>query len=236
MSTKRIAFIGTRDLTRISAEALTVFKNLAQTSARKDWTLCTGAAQGADQFAAMHALEAGGSVELYLPWDRYEEAWVRQILVDYQGRVYARTYLPDVDEDWTQSVYQYHPNAQSLTQGAFKLHARNYGTIEGCKSVVALPKMTERNPENGGTGQGIRIARGLGIKLYNLAEVGTLAALKQGYSSGETPPAAVIHDQMPGYGWMSNFYPAPIQMFEQVFPTALPGWRISPRHPSSYGR
>ena len=42
--------------------------------------------------------------------------------------------------------------------------ARNYGVVEGCALVVALPLVKD----NGGTGQGIRIARALNIPLIQM--------------------------------------------------------------------
>ena len=66
--------------------------------------------------------------------------------------------------DWTQSVYDHHPAGKYLKAGVFCLHARNYGIVAPAQAVIALP----RPPEEGGTAQGMRVGRALGLPVFNL--------------------------------------------------------------------
>lgn len=121
----------------------------------------TGAAYGIDQ-KAMEAT-GGKNLAVYLPWASYN-----RVLIPAGADIVV--YSPVIHTSWTFSVMQYHPSGNRLSPTVIRLHARNYGIVHDCKAVIALPN--ERG--EGGTGQGIRIARGLGIKILQ-ANKGTVS-------------------------------------------------------------
>lgn len=120
----------------------------------------TGAANGIDE-KAMQGTQ-GRNLAVYLPWASYN----RNII---PGGASIIVYSPKLHEDWTLSVKRYHNAYSRLTRGAIALHARNYGIVKGTKAVIAFPD----NRGEGGTGQGIRIAKALGIQLIQ-ANRGTI--------------------------------------------------------------
>ena len=116
-------------------------------------TVRTGGAYGIDQ----NAMEGsrGKNLEVYLPWASYNRD-----IIPPTARVVV--FDPAVHTDWSASVGLYHPAANRLGRGAFSLHARNYGIVHGVKACIAFPDTSG----GGGTGQGIRICKGLNIPVY----------------------------------------------------------------------
>lgn len=142
------AIIGTRDPDEAQVQIAT---NLAWViSWVKNCIVKTGAAIGIDQ-KAMNGTQ-GKNLHVYLPWKNYN----LQIIPPSS---LMTTYDPKIHRHWADSVNKYHPAPDRLSHGAFLLHARNYGIIEDCKGVIALPGADGA----GGTGQGIRIANALNI-------------------------------------------------------------------------
>jgi hypothetical protein len=162
--TSRIAFIGTRDLPAVPPAALDAYRQAALAAAARGATVVTGAAQGADQLAATLAISLGGRVHLVLPWEAYEYHWVRWALA-HPG-VTRAVYDPPEHAAWTESVFAHHPAGRKLAPGALALHARNFGIVSGADLVIALSK--DCAGRHGGTAQGLRVARALGIPAYNL--------------------------------------------------------------------
>lgn len=144
------AIIGTREP---DEEQKTVALNLACAIAIiGGHRVHTGAAYGIDQ-KAMEGT-SGKNLTVFLPWASYNRGIIPP------GATIV-VYDPTIHAHWARSVATYHPAPRNLTCGAFALHARNYGIIEGCAGVIALP-----GPDGGGgTGQGIRIARALKIPI-----------------------------------------------------------------------
>lgn len=175
MSRKQIAFIGTREPNRLPREWVALYDRAVRYAAAQRFVIRTGAAVGADQQAASIAMANGAAVHLCLPWRGYEEEWVSSLssLVDW--RVTFDTYAPSKHPEWAASVHEYHPRPDALSRGAFALHARNYGIVQPARIVVALPS---QKPGGGGTGQGMRIAAGLGIRLFDLSQDSGRAALE----------------------------------------------------------
>jgi len=157
--------VGTRELTTVSPTSIRVFQLAARTAARLGITVKTGAAKGADQLAAEEVLAGGGRVILVLPWGSYEYLWVEKMYYSYPGNVQDITFDERVHATWLQSVESLHPAPATLGRAERKLHARNYGAVEGSEVVVALPTP----PERGGTSQAMRIGRYLGIPVFNLS-------------------------------------------------------------------
>lgn len=164
MFKREMAAIGTRDPWKYPRE-LELLNDLVWEAVRQGNRIRTGAAEGTDQLCAEAALEVGGYVHLSLPWDSYERAWVSTMLQRYPGMVEVEVVDPIFNYKAAESVALYHPAPGNLSQGAQKLHARNYVIIEPSRHVLALPST---KPGGGGTGQGIRIAQGLGIPVTNL--------------------------------------------------------------------
>ena len=112
----------------------------------------TGGAYGIDQAAML-----GAQVDLldvYLPWASYNN----EIIPKGANRIIADRVRHAA---WFESVGVYHPAPDSLSGGAWALHARNFGIIQPAKLVIAFPNETGV----GGTGQGIRIAKALNIQV-----------------------------------------------------------------------
>lgn len=144
-----------------------VMERVATVLARKGYTVKTGACKGADQAFAEGALKGYGRVHLCLPWPSYEKAWINNLHGDIHIQVIDLAY----DKVAADSVYRYHPNPSALKQSVFKLHARNYLIITGVEFVICW---TPNGEVSGGTGQAVRIANDLGIKVYNLGNPNTL--------------------------------------------------------------
>jgi hypothetical protein len=152
---KSVAVIGTR--TPEKDEACAIY-NLVTVLSSLGYSISTGMAQGVDQVAAFAAVHG---LDVYLPWASYEEVALNE-LRKLNPHLKVHVYNIHAAPDWTESVTKYHPAASSLTPGAFRLHARNYGIVAGRDLVVTLKS---NRPGGGGTGQGIRIAKALGIPL-----------------------------------------------------------------------
>lgn len=162
----RIGFIGSRDLTQFTATEIAIFRQAAAVTARAGHTLVTGFADGADDLAMMTALEAGGTVELKLPWRSFRKERLHPLLAgEHHPRIQIEVFDADLHGEWIQSVYAYHPAARILKDSEFRLHARNYGIVRPTQLVVALPS---RNRNGGGTAQGLRVARALGVPILDL--------------------------------------------------------------------
>jgi DNA recombination-mediator protein A len=145
----KIAIIGTREPSE--DQRVQALRN-AQKFSGEGHTIATGGAHGIDH-VAMRGCEPG-KLQVYLPWLKYNEG----IIPDHAERI---VYNPALHQEWMASVDKYHPDPDALSRGARFLMARNYGIILGCELVLAYPK----HGHLGGTGQGIRIARGLGIEV-----------------------------------------------------------------------
>lgn len=131
--------------------------------AEKGWALQTGAAFGADQAFAEGALTGGGSVLLCLPWLEYELDWVNKAI----ARGAKTVTLNNTHKEALDSV-KTHPAYDKLSQGAKRLHARNYLIVQNTKMVLAYPRWTGIGW--GGTGQGMRLGVDMGAKVLNLSK------------------------------------------------------------------
>ena len=148
--TKFYAGIGSRET---PPEVLSEMRWLAAKLAAHDWTLRSGAAQGAD---AAFESGAGEKKEIYLPW---------------RGFNGSRSSLHNPTPAAMELAAKVHPAWERCSQGARKLHARN------CHQVLGLALMppvkfvacwTVDGLGGGGTGQALRIARHENIPIYDL--------------------------------------------------------------------
>ncbi len=141
--------------------------------AEKGWVLHTGAAQGADQAYAVGALIAGGKVMLHLPWETYEQLWIREARSRFPDQVRTGSVERSPHyEKAESSVFVFHPAAQRLPRSVILLHARNYNVVcpygndHPVRFVVAIP-----GPSGGGTMQGVRLASAFHIPVVRLDQI-----------------------------------------------------------------
>lgn len=145
----RIAVIGTREP---GLYQITLCESIVQILVDYQFEVATGAADGIDSIAMKHATS---KCHVYLPWPNYNPQYIKAYTP-----ASVTVYDENLHKDWAESVRKLHPKGNNLTQGAFKLHSRNYGIISPCAGVIAFP-----STGGGGTAQGMRIARSLKIPL-----------------------------------------------------------------------
>jgi hypothetical protein len=145
LTERSAAIIGTRNP---DADQILIARDAAKWCNAKQLRVRTGAALGIDMVAMTYATK----LTVVLPWASYN----RNIIPPHAE---VLVYDPSKHDPWTESVARLHPAPLALTRGAISLHARNYGIVEPVSVVFALPD--ERG--EGGTGQGIRVAKSLGI-------------------------------------------------------------------------
>lgn len=184
-----IAFVGWRGYAELPRDLRDLFEATARWVAGTGRTLHTGAAEGADQAAAVTALRQGGAVHLFRPDQRSHEKWCQEMRACFQNQVRFTIYDPRHHAEWMASVDRYHPNPGALRPSARLLMARNFGLVQGCGAVVALPRGREP-AEWGGTGQALRIALARGMPLYNLWEPEARAVLERRLAAAAAVTAA----------------------------------------------
>jgi hypothetical protein len=126
-------------------DILNIIRNAAIHLATLGYTLRSGGADGADS-----AFEAGcdsinGSKEIF--------------------------YAHQATQDSIEHASKFHPSWTSCSTYVKKLHARNSMILLGKELLTPVSFVicwTPMGNEVGGTGQGIRVARSLGIKILNL--------------------------------------------------------------------
>jgi len=150
---KWLAIIGSRTPTEVQRSYIT---QLLQTLDPQSYAIVSGCAYGIDALALQYANQLGFETIGMLPWKNYNK--------DIQAYC---TYVLEVDaleepsrRKAYETVIEHHPAPKMLTQGARKLHARNYAIIRWASQVIAAPSS---KPGGGGTGQGIRLAEALKI-------------------------------------------------------------------------
>jgi hypothetical protein len=147
-----VAVIGTRTPT---THQISLAKTVARELSKKGLYIKTGGAEGIGKVAMDNTVP--GKLRVYLPWYSYN----RNVIPPHAIKC---TFSATDNRDWLESVSKYHPNPAALRDGGVLLHARNYGVVKGTRLVVAFPQMGG----GGGTGQGIRIANGLGIQVISV--------------------------------------------------------------------
>ena len=153
------AGIGSRNT---PAEVMIVMQRIANVLEGAGFTLRSGGADGADD-----AFEKGvhRNKEIFIPWNGFNRRHVTQPGI-YCGWPSATIY-----ENAMTMAAQYHPNWGACSQGARQMHTRNMAQILGhdlkspSKFVVCW---TPNASGSGGTGQALRVAKALGIPIYDL--------------------------------------------------------------------
>lgn len=123
-----------------------------------NYTLRSGHADGAD----LAFEESSVMAEIWLPWLGFNGP--------SKSKEHVHIVISSDDVQAFDSVRRLHPMPSNLSQGAFKLMARNYRQIIGkdapnSKFVICY---TKDGKDSGGTGQAIRIAMENDIPVYNL--------------------------------------------------------------------
>jgi predicted Rossmann fold nucleotide-binding protein DprA/Smf involved in DNA uptake len=154
---KKIAVIGTLEPTEQQRQYVKDFISALDVDA----TVISGGARGIDTLAVQCAKKRGLKTICYIPWERH---------VRFADVVIA---LPSVSAALRQEAYdsvkKYHP-ATNIGKVSFVFLARNFLIVYQADYVLALPSIAKRNL--GGTGQGIRVALGMGIPVTVIGENG----------------------------------------------------------------
>lgn len=157
----KVAIIGTRNPSNEQISFINNFINSLYLKHGKELIIHSGCADGIDKIG----LERGHELKIetigFIPWYSYNTH-----VHEYCSKIST---LSTIDVKAFESVDKYHPAPQYLSQGARKLHARNYNIIVDCDLVLAAPS---QSVGLGGTGQGIRIALGLNIPLIVINHIG----------------------------------------------------------------
>jgi hypothetical protein len=144
---------------------------VASRMANDRWTLRSGGAAGADQAFQAGAAQAGGAIELYLPWPTFQSANLERL-----GAVTVCLQRPAPAA--AAIAARWHPSWDALSLAARSLHARNSHEILGVNLDAASSfvlcwtpdaGLDGSAPTSGGTGQALRIAVAHGITVFNLA-------------------------------------------------------------------
>lgn len=151
---------------------LHIMVHIASTMAPGGWFLRTGFAAGADQAFGLGVENAlgsdGGGMINYLPWPQFNDAPHASDDVRFMTPFVGS---PDLYDQAQDIASQYHPAWHRCSQGAKKMHTRNVAQLLGedlqspSRLVIGY---TNDGKDSGGTGQTFRMARGLGIEVFNL--------------------------------------------------------------------
>jgi hypothetical protein len=161
---KSYAGIGSRDITDKERETI---MNIAAELASMEYICYSGNACGSDI-----AFQMGSNRRcvIFLPWYKFNfeeyEPVKNENCIDYidvgnrqQGNL---------------SVDNFHPNPRQLSQGGFKLMARNYYQVNGLNNypvvdfVLCCADVDKKGNVKGGTGQAVRIAKSMNIPIINI--------------------------------------------------------------------
>jgi hypothetical protein len=137
-----------------------MFYTLSASFTKKGICVHTGNADGIDNAVVFGAKSANPKyLYLYLPWKTFNS--------HYFSDCPQINIIEEPSRECLESVPHHHPNPKYLSQGAYKLHARNYGIIMEPKVDLVIAYPNDSNL-GGGTYQGIRIAQCHNIPVYNL--------------------------------------------------------------------
>lgn len=159
---KIYAGIGSRET---PPEVLGWMEQLGEDLGKAGWILRSGFADGADNAFARGAEIADGPMELYVPWAGFNHAPTND------SRIINVQEFSDLHHHMSSVAEHFHPNWEACSPAAKNLHTRNVPQI--CGADMATPVTcvicwTPNGKSGGGTGQAIRIARSLGIPIFDL--------------------------------------------------------------------
>ena len=141
---------------------LQLMRRIARRLAELGYTLRTGGAEGADTAFAQGALEAGGAVELYLPWPGFRN-WTEAPNL----RIHTGAPPPALAE-----ARAAHPAWERTRPAVRKLHGRNARILLGpdLDDPVRFVVLWTPGGPVGGTGVAWRIAERHGVPVIHLGE------------------------------------------------------------------
>lgn len=156
--------IGSR---KTPVEIRSVLTEIAEKLAKKGYVLRSGGAAGADQSFEAGCLNAGGAMEIFLPWNKYEGKTADQSQYMYTRELDYNSY--SIAKRLAET---YHPTWDTLTNSVKQLHTRNVHIVLGvqCDTPSRFVVCYTEDENYGGTSQALRIARQLEIPVFNLAK------------------------------------------------------------------
>lgn len=147
-----------------------VISLIALKLAKRNWTLRSGGAQGADSaFYRGARIRSETPIEIYFPWKDFDEETETEHIK-----------LTSPSPEATELAARYHPAWFKLPQGAKKLIARNSHQVFGADMNTPVDLIicyTEGGKLKGGTAQALRIAEDFKIPVYNLGNPLTYALI-----------------------------------------------------------
>lgn len=159
----RYAGIGSRET---PDSVLMDMRIMARVLGQRGWQLRTGGARGADQAFELGALtDAKVQSEIHVPWNGYNNRSLKEpgVICPLDGS--------EIDAEIRVVTRSFHPAWEKCSEAARRLHMRNTTILLGAnlRSYVHMVICWTSNGHNkGGTGQGMRIAQGAKIPIFNL--------------------------------------------------------------------
>lgn len=151
----------------------------------RGWTLRSGHADGADLAFERGAQHTKGKMEIFLPWEGFNDA-------KHDGISYF-TWWPSINKLQRAIMFaeKHHPNWAACNSGAKKLHTRNVAQVVGMNLNLASDLIicwTKDGKGGGGTGQALRMAKALkkSIPIFDLA-INTEKQIAHFINTGELP-------------------------------------------------
>lgn len=153
-------------------EILKMMEDFAALVGQHGWLLRSGAAVGADSAFERGCDSVNGRKEIFLPWRKSEGHSSPLFLKDGDE-------IPILSKMIQEGVMD-KAHVQRLTQGARKLHARNYYQVcYGGRTSDLLVCWTEEGKLKGGTATAIKLAHAKGVRVYNLGDLEGYTRVKE---------------------------------------------------------
>ena len=146
---------------------LEVMIKIGEYMANKGCILRSGGADGADTAFEIGCDRANGRKEIYLPWTNFNK---RKGIVASINAFYVAELIAS----------RYHPAWSRCSEGARRLHSRNVFQILGSEldaPTDAVFCWTPNGSGSGGTGQAIRMAKSLDIRIYDMGNPEVLSLI-----------------------------------------------------------
>jgi hypothetical protein len=135
----------------------------------KGYTLRSGGADGADTFFEDYST----TKEIYLPWKSFN---------NNESELYLENIDPEIVTKAEEISKKFHPRWNSLNKAGRSLMTRNVFQVLGMDLKTPADFIvcwTETGKIEGGTGQAMRIARNMGIPIFNLFFYDAVSGVKE---------------------------------------------------------
>ena len=159
---RTIAIIGSRETPE---DQLKKLEQIAEFFAKRGWTLRTGGSWGADQAAFNGFSKVNGKIELYLPYQGFNE---------HKGILWSQ-------ENWDEAAKQ-HPYWETMSLNGKLFHSRNVSIALGLDNkspADCIVAWTEGGEEVGGSMMVLKLGRLNKIPLFNLGSKTGLTKLRK---------------------------------------------------------